>query len=344
MPGARGCSAAASSPGQRQRPDTLELSVLGAQLNDERDKQRAIVNDEEDGDDNNAGEQAANQSAVHAQPASAATRRTRWFHFARKSRRRRRLRGEEEQQHLALALSLDEDEQQQQQEREQQARLAQPETMNIGNSTLTIATPRTTTTTTAASSASNHADDSFYSLAAEPPATSAATSTATKPATAGDIDARVDMEQQYKEQLPSAKPRLSMLQRLASWRRSAPESLPSRRRNDSSASSAANAVSVAEQQQPISTSASARNLRRLSQIRRRRSSYYFSGRHSGTGSSSCACTVDLPREFANQSVSSLSLFADNERRIRANDKEFNSQFKYHVSSSLPPHFSPWRVN
>lgn len=179
--------------------------------------------------------------------------------------------------------------------------------MNIGNSTLTIATPRTTTTTTAASSASNHADDSFYSLAAEPPATSAATSTATKPATAGDIDARVDMEQQYKEQLPSAKPRLSMLQRLASWRRSAPESLPSRRRNDSSASSAANAVSVAEQQQPISTSASARNLRRLSQIRRRRSSYYFSGRHSGTGSRFCACTVDLPREFANQSASSLSL-------------------------------------
>lgn len=285
MPGARGCSAAALSPGQRQRPDTLELSVLGAQLNDERDKQQVIINDEDD-----AVEQEANQPAVHAQPASAATRRTRWFHFARKSRRRRRLRGEEEQQHLALALALDEDEQQLQQEREQQARLAQPETMNIGNSTLTIATPKTTTTTTtaASSAASNHADDSFYSLAAEPPATSAATTATTKPATAGDIDARVDMEQQYKEQLPTSKPRLSMLQRLVSWRRSAPESLPSRRRNDSSASSAANAVSVAEPQQPISTSASARNLRRLSQIRRRRSSYYFSGRHSGTGSSFCA--------------------------------------------------------
>ncbi|KAH8387683.1 hypothetical protein KR093_008802, partial [Drosophila rubida] len=45
-----------------------------------------------------------------------------------------------------------------------------------------------------------------------------------------------------------------------------------------------------------SASASARNLRRISQLRRRRSSYYFS---------------------------------DNERRIRANDKDFNSQFKYH---------------
>ncbi|XP_070137121.1 phospholipid-transporting ATPase ID isoform X2 [Drosophila bipectinata] len=46
----------------------------------------------------------------------------------------------------------------------------------------------------------------------------------------------------------------------------------------------------------VSETKSARSMRRLSQMRRRRSSYYFS---------------------------------DNERRIRANDKEFNSQFKYH---------------
>ncbi|KAH8416427.1 hypothetical protein KR222_003200 [Zaprionus bogoriensis] len=232
MPGSRQGSEEAR--GMRQRPDTLELSVLGTSAVRDQQDQQHIDYDNDNDNERNTLEQMPEARAAQS---AAAARRTRWFHFARKSRsRRRQLRGEEEQQQLALALALDEEEQQQQQQlqqrheqqdqfeqqQQQQARLAQPETMNIGNSTLTIATPKTTTTTATSSS------------------------------------------------------------------------LPSRRRNGSASSSTANAVD--QQQQPISTSASARNLRRLSQMRRRRSSYYFS---------------------------------ENERRIRANDKDFNSQFKYH---------------
>ncbi|XP_030564808.1 phospholipid-transporting ATPase ID isoform X3 [Drosophila novamexicana] len=259
MPGARKCSETGKS--MRQRPDTLELDVLSG----DQDSATYDRRDEEQG-------QVQEQTA-------AVTRRTRWFHFASKSRRRRRQRCEEEQ--MQLALEQEQEEQLQQQQQQLQVRLAQPETMNIGNSTLTMASPLTAnlkpTVTTTTTTTSSDLAESFYSLAnadiTEPPITV------------------VDVELQYKEQ-PLAKPRLSMLQRFASWRRSAPESLPSRRCSHSPVSD-----EPQDPQQPqLLASASARNLRRLSQLRRRRSSYYFS---------------------------------DNERRIRANDKEFNSQFKYH---------------
>ncbi|XP_060662163.1 phospholipid-transporting ATPase ID isoform X4 [Drosophila nasuta] len=230
------------------------------------------------------------QQLPQAMQTAAATRRSRWFHFARKSRSRRRLCGEEEQLQLALEAQTDAEDEETAAATAaaaQQVRLAQPETMNIGNSMLTINTPRTATTTSTNAS-DNGRDDSFYSLvnaSTSAQAAAADNSHSNAPTTV----VAVDVEQQYKEQPQLVgKPRLSMLQRWASWRRSAPDSLPSRRRNPSQ-------VDQLEQQQ-VSASASARNLRRVSQLRRRRSSYYFS---------------------------------DNERRIRANDKDFNSQFKYH---------------
>ncbi|KAH8275921.1 hypothetical protein KR044_012849, partial [Drosophila immigrans] len=181
----------------RQRPDTLELSVLGQSDAAEQQPPPDVLH---------SVEQSTSTATV------AATRRTRWFHFARKSRsRRRRQRGEEEQLQLALEAQTDAEDEE---TAAQQVRLAQPETMNIGNSMLTINTPKTATTTST-NGDDDDDDDSFYSLTEQP---------------------------------------------------------------------------------QISASASARNLRRLSQLRRRRSSYYFS---------------------------------ENERRIRANDKDFNSQFKYH---------------
>ncbi|EDW65689.2 phospholipid-transporting ATPase ID isoform X4 [Drosophila virilis] len=260
MPGARKCSE--TGKGMRQRPDTLELDVLSG----DQDGAKYDIRDEEQG-------QVQEQTA-------AVTRRTRWFHFASKSRRRRRQRCEEEQMQLALEQEQEEQLQQQQSQQQLQVRLAQPETMNIGNSMLTMTSPLTAnlkpTVTTTTTTTSSDLAESFYSLAnadiTEPPITA------------------VDVELQYKEQ-PLAKPRLSMLQRFASWRRSAPDSLPSRRCSHSPVSD-----ELDSQQPQLLASASARNLRRLSQLRRRRSSYYFS---------------------------------DNERRIRANDKEFNSQFKYH---------------
>ncbi|KAM8720515.1 hypothetical protein ACLKA7_006541 [Drosophila subpalustris] len=266
----------------RQRPDTLELTVMGAKETETTKKDKVAEEEKE------KQRKERERENVNLPQVAAATRRTRWFHFARKSRsRRRRLCGEEERLQLALEgqEEAEEDvqmemEQQQQQQQQQQARLAQPETMNIGNSMLTITTPKTTTTTSTTAMSNNQDDDSFYSLVN-------ATTTAPQVATnvAAPSEATIDVEQQYKEQQPAPlehKPRLSMLQRFASWRRSAPDRLPSR-------------LDPLDQP-PISASASARNLRRLSQLRRRRSSYYFS---------------------------------DNERRIRANDKDFNSQFKYH---------------
>ncbi|XP_062138731.1 phospholipid-transporting ATPase ID isoform X6 [Drosophila sulfurigaster albostrigata] len=263
----------------RQRPDTLELSVLGQ--NDATKQQQQQQKQELE---------QQQQQLPHAMQTAAATRRSRWFHFARKSRSRRRLCGEEEQLQLALEAQTDAEDEETAAATAaaaQQVRLAQPETMNIGNSMLTINTPKTATTTSTNAS-DNGRDDSFYSLvnaSTSAQAAAADNSHSNAPATV----VAVDVEQQYKEQPQLVgKPRLSMLQRWASWRRSAPDSLPSRRRNPSQ-------VDQLEQQQ-VSASASARNLRRVSQLRRRRSSYYFS---------------------------------DNERRIRANDKDFNSQFKYH---------------
>ncbi|XP_051857824.1 phospholipid-transporting ATPase ID isoform X6 [Drosophila albomicans] len=261
----------------RQRPDTLELSVLGQNDATKQQQQKQELEQQQ-------------QQLPQAMQTAAATRRSRWFHFARKSRSRRRLCGEEEQLQLALEAQTDAEDEETAAATAaaaQQVRLAQPETMNIGNSMLTINTPKTATTTSTNAS-DNGRDDSFYSLvnaSTSAQAAAADNSHSNAPTTV----VAVDVEQQYKEQPQLVgKPRLSMLQRWASWRRSAPDSLPSRRRNPSQ-------VDQLEQQQ-VSASASARNLRRVSQLRRRRSSYYFS---------------------------------DNERRIRANDKDFNSQFKYH---------------
>ncbi|XP_043864356.1 phospholipid-transporting ATPase ID isoform X2 [Drosophila mojavensis] len=267
MPGTRKGSEAGQRT--RQRPDTLELGVLSAdirQQQQQREQERELEQEQEQQEPD-----IEHWSAAAAQPTAATTRRSRWFNFASKSRRRRLLRCEEEQMQLAVEPEHEHDLEQ------QQVRLAQPEITNIGNSTLTIASPAATHIKPAVPSsatASSHLADSFYSLAN---------------ADAGDEPkAAIDVEQQYKEQPPS-KPRLSVLQRFASWRRSAPDSLPSRRH------SRLQSGDLGSQPQ-LSASASARNLRRLSQMRRRRSSYYFS---------------------------------DNERRIRANDKDFNSQFKYH---------------
>ncbi|XP_017962612.1 phospholipid-transporting ATPase ID isoform X1 [Drosophila navojoa] len=271
MPGTRKCS----EKGQcaRQRPDTLELGVLSAdirqqqqQREQEQEKERELELEREQQEPD-----VDHWSAAATQPMAATTRRSRWFNFASKSRRRRLLRCEEERMQLAVEPEQEHDLEQ------QQVRLAQPEITNIGNSTLTIASPAAThikPEMPSSATTSSHLADSFYSLAN---------------VEAGDEPkAVIDVEQQYKEQ-PPFKPRLSMLQRFASWRRSAPDSLPSRRHSRHRSGDL-------DPQPQLSASASARNLRRLSQMRRRRSSYYFS---------------------------------DNERRIRANDKDFNSQFKYH---------------
>ncbi|XP_017852723.1 phospholipid-transporting ATPase ID isoform X2 [Drosophila busckii] len=284
MPGGRKCSEATHC--LRQRPDTLELSVLGTHTG------QAVNGAEQEGEDDEELPKQQQLELVLEQPpvtptsiitstvtpaaaAAAATRRRRWFHFAQRSRRRRRLRCEEEQLQLA---------EEQEEHEEQLARLAQPETMNIGNSTLTIATPLPMNT-----NSSSQDGNSFYSLAQAAPAAPTA-----QQRTANNLEQAEEepyKQQQQQHQAMQSKPRLSMLQRFASWRRSAPDSLPSRRHSRNRSRSPSG-----EHPAQISAFASARNLRRLSQVRRRRSSYYFS---------------------------------DNERRIRANDKEFNSQFKYH---------------
>lgn len=249
MPGTRKGSEAGQRT--RQRPDTLELGVLSAdirQQQQQREQERELEQEQEQQEPD-----IEHWSAAAAQPTAATTRRSRWFNFASKSRRRRLLRCEEEQMQLAVEPEHEHDLEQ------QQVRLAQPEITNIGNSTLTIASPAATHIKPAVPSsatASSHLADSFYSLAN---------------ADAGDEPkAAIDVEQQYKEQ-PPFKPRLSVLQRFASWRRSAPDSLPSRRH------SRLQSGDLGSQPQ-LSASASARNLRRLSQMRRRRSSYYFSGK------------------------------------------------------------------
>ncbi|XP_017111181.1 phospholipid-transporting ATPase ID isoform X7 [Drosophila elegans] len=208
MIGGRKCSEAARR--LRQRPDTLELAVLGGQ---------AAETELQEENDRNLGAENGNESGTTAAGTScpAASRRTRWFQFARSSKsRRQRLHCEEDVE------TQEQGRRNSDKEGSRRACLAQPEGMNIGSSTQTIATPLML-------------GDSFYSLA---------------PGAANPSTNRSDDQEQYKQRDPSVA--------------SETKSMPS--------------------------------LRRLSQIRRRRSSYYFS---------------------------------ENERRIRANDKEFNAQFKYH---------------
>ncbi|XP_033163689.1 phospholipid-transporting ATPase ID isoform X4 [Drosophila mauritiana] len=140
MIGGRRCSEAARR--LRRRPDTLELSVLGGQPMDtelQEDNERTPTTGA--GNVNEIGKEAPEASC------SAPSKRTRWFQFARSSKNRRK------------RLHCDEDEDVEQPDRRnsdlegsRRACLAQPEGMNIGSSTQTIATPLMI-------------GDSFYSLA-----------------------------------------------------------------------------------------------------------------------------------------------------------------------------------
>ncbi|XP_033244405.1 phospholipid-transporting ATPase ID isoform X7 [Drosophila miranda] len=144
--GGKRCSEAARR--LRQRPDTLELAVL--------DGQRA-----EKQEDDQTPSGAIGEPAVTA-TTSSSTKKTCWFQFARSSRNRRK------------RLHCEEDEEET--ENGRKACLAQPEGMNIGSSTQTIATPLMI-------------GDSFYSLATEAP----------NPAG----DPKPDDQEQYKQRDPS---------------------------------------------------------------------------------------------------------------------------------------------
>ncbi|KPU79470.1 uncharacterized protein Dana_GF17746, isoform F [Drosophila ananassae] len=128
MIGGRRCSEAARR--LRQRPDHLELAVMERQEDEEVDYR--IATDEA---------VTADRAAVSE---SASGRRTRWFHFARSSKNRRK--------RLHCEDDGEEGDKNSAEETGRRARLAQPEGMNIGSSTQTIATPLMT-------------GDSFYSLA-----------------------------------------------------------------------------------------------------------------------------------------------------------------------------------
>ncbi|XP_043653684.1 probable phospholipid-transporting ATPase IM isoform X2 [Drosophila teissieri] len=140
MIGGRRCSEAARR--LRRRPDTLELSVLDGQPMEtelQEDNERTPTTGA--GNGNESGTEAVEASC------SASSKRTRWFQFARSSKNRRK------------RLHCDDDEECVQQDRRnsdlegsRRACLAQPEGMNIGSSTQTIATPLMV-------------GDSFYSLA-----------------------------------------------------------------------------------------------------------------------------------------------------------------------------------
>lgn len=140
MIGGRRCSEAARR--LRRRPDTLELSVLGGQP-----IETELQEDNERTPTKGAGN--VDEPGIEAPEAScsAPSKRTRWFQFARSSKNRRK------------RLHCNEDEDVKQPERRNsdlegspRACLAQPEGMNIGSSTQTIATPLMI-------------GDSFYSLA-----------------------------------------------------------------------------------------------------------------------------------------------------------------------------------
>ncbi|XP_026835572.1 phospholipid-transporting ATPase ID isoform X2 [Drosophila erecta] len=142
MIGGRRCSEAARR--LKRRPDTLELSVLDGQP---METELQLQEDNEGTPSKGAGN--VNESGLGATEVSrsAPSKRTRWFQFARSSKNRRK------------RLHCDEDEEVVQQDRRnsdlegsRRACLAQPEGMNIGSSTQTIATPLMM-------------GDSFYSLA-----------------------------------------------------------------------------------------------------------------------------------------------------------------------------------
>ncbi|XP_034660764.1 probable phospholipid-transporting ATPase IM isoform X7 [Drosophila subobscura] len=144
--GGKRCSEAARR--LRQRPDTLELAVLDGQ---EVEKQ-----DDDQTPSGAIGEPAATAST------SSSTKKTCWFQFARSSRnRRKRLHCEEDEEEV---------------DNGRKACLAQPEGMNIGSSTQTIATPLMI-------------GDSFYSLATAAP----------NPAE----DTNPEDQEQYKQRDPS---------------------------------------------------------------------------------------------------------------------------------------------
>ncbi|XP_070853141.1 phospholipid-transporting ATPase ID isoform X7 [Drosophila suzukii] len=139
MIGGRRCSEAARR--LRRRPDTLELSVLGGQ------PMESELQEEDDERTPATGTGNAVESGTKS--AEATSKRTRWFQFARSSKNRRK------------RLHCDDDEETEEQggrnsdkEGTRRACLAQPEGMNIGSSTQTIATPLMV-------------GDSFYSLAPE---------------------------------------------------------------------------------------------------------------------------------------------------------------------------------
>ncbi|EDW81882.2 uncharacterized protein Dwil_GK25424 [Drosophila willistoni] len=257
-------------PRLRQRPDTLELAVLGGRQGERHQDYDTSDAEAEDEDGKTANKTTA-ATGIATGTAGAAAAPGRWFQFVRRSRqkghRRRRLRndmnGEDEDTDDAAEADGG-----------KQAQLAQPEIMNIGNSTQTIATPLTTLT------ASTHGD-SFYSLAMPGP------------------NASHNGEQEYKQQrqMPGTK-KVSLLQRLSSWKGSDVQDVPPARCQNHQSINNCNRNRSRSQSHDLSaaTSTTTRSIRRLSQMRRRRSSYYFS---------------------------------ENERRIRANDKEFNTQFKYH---------------
>ncbi|XP_043949221.1 phospholipid-transporting ATPase ID isoform X6 [Drosophila biarmipes] len=160
MIGGRRCSEAARR--LRRRPDTLELSVLGGQPME--------TDHQEDDDERTPATGPGNADGSGTESTEATGRRTRWFQFARSSKNRRK------------RLHCDDDEETEEQdggtsdkEGSRKACLAQPEGMNIGSSTQTIATPLMV-------------GDSFYSLA---------------PGAANPSTNRSDDQELYKQRDPS---------------------------------------------------------------------------------------------------------------------------------------------
>ncbi|KAH8361930.1 hypothetical protein KR200_008851 [Drosophila serrata] len=167
MIGGRRCSEAARR--LRQRPDTLELAVLDGQspveIEQQEDDDRIPSVDPGIGDES--------EGVAPVAPAPATSRRTRWFQFARSSKnRRKRLHCEEDEDEPDLR---EQGRRTSDKEIHRRACLAQPEGMNIGSSTQTIATPLMI-------------GDSFYSLAQ---------------GAANPSVSRSDDQEQYKQRDPS---------------------------------------------------------------------------------------------------------------------------------------------
>ncbi|XP_030386581.1 phospholipid-transporting ATPase ID isoform X2 [Scaptodrosophila lebanonensis] len=299
MPDGKDCSEGSTQ--LHHRPDTLELIVLGGHKrlsNEEEDMpqdelrvpESAKNHDESvpsSGPKMAATFEAETETITASIPQPKASTHTRWFHFGRKSRRQRR----------SLQSNSDDECEEGRHRRQLQspsnneARLAQPEATNIGNSSQTIATPLPITPEYAENT------DSPYRLTThqQPPCSLRKYKPPPQLSVPADRDTPVGGAGGLK----------SVLRKLAFWRHQKQGKRRQRRRRSGTESNSSGeptllphqtSRSVTSDFEPLSGSSSARNLRRLSQLRCRRSSYYFS---------------------------------DNERRIRANDKEFNTQFKYH---------------